>query len=223
MHADVANLEFLGKSAVDPKYCLPFIDHFTAKVYTYPMKTGKLLSKKMSVFYEDVEAKRKGKKVCLQTDQEFLLNGIKHLNIKRNAEMFSTRVRGGKAFTAERKIMELKKRLHKIRTIKKRIGKRLCPIELITTVTKNMSDTKSEKYGLELKVIENKSLEDDLFGIKHDFHRMTKVKKDEDRKIRHGQKIDCTERNKLRESLRLGEKILVLAEHLKKRDAPNRF
>lgn len=36
---DVGNLEFLGKSAVDPKYCLFFVDIYSAKIYTYPMKS----------------------------------------------------------------------------------------------------------------------------------------------------------------------------------------
>lgn len=32
--ADVANLEFLGKSTGDPRYCLLSVDLFTSKVYT---------------------------------------------------------------------------------------------------------------------------------------------------------------------------------------------
>ena len=30
LHADIANLELLGKSAVDPKYCFLFVDLFTS-------------------------------------------------------------------------------------------------------------------------------------------------------------------------------------------------
>ena len=41
LHAEVGNLEFLGKSATDPKYCLLFVDLFTSKVYVYPMKLTK--------------------------------------------------------------------------------------------------------------------------------------------------------------------------------------
>ena len=37
----------------------------------------------------------------LQTDLGFQLNEIKKLNEKYNNEMFSSRVRGGKAYTAE--------------------------------------------------------------------------------------------------------------------------
>ena len=37
MHADIANLKFLGKSATVPKYALLIVDLFSWKVYVYPM------------------------------------------------------------------------------------------------------------------------------------------------------------------------------------------
>ena len=37
-HGDIVDIRFLGKSAVDSKYCLLFVDLFTCKTYTYPMK-----------------------------------------------------------------------------------------------------------------------------------------------------------------------------------------
>ena len=45
-HADIANIKLLSKSAADPHYCLFCIDLFSSKVYTYPMKKKKLISKK---------------------------------------------------------------------------------------------------------------------------------------------------------------------------------
>ena len=42
LHADVANLEFLGKSKADPKYCLLLVNIVMSKVYTYPIKNRKL-------------------------------------------------------------------------------------------------------------------------------------------------------------------------------------
>ena len=45
LHADIANLEFLGKSAANPKYCLLFVNLFTSKAYTYPIKIRKLIAK----------------------------------------------------------------------------------------------------------------------------------------------------------------------------------
>ena len=61
---------FFSKSAADPHYCLLFVDLFTQKIYTYPMKKGSLLKKKMEAFYEEVSQKRK-EKMHLQTDLEF--------------------------------------------------------------------------------------------------------------------------------------------------------
>ena len=44
----------------------------------------------------------------LQTHQEFKQRNIEQLNKKFNVEMYSTHLRGGKAFAAEQKICELK-------------------------------------------------------------------------------------------------------------------
>ena len=58
----------------------------------------------------------------LQTDLEFLQREMIRLNKKYNVLMFSTKVRGGKAFAAKQKITESKKfllkskRLHKATT-----------------------------------------------------------------------------------------------------------
>ena len=37
-HADIANIKFLSKSAVDPHYCLLCVNLFSSKSYTYRMK-----------------------------------------------------------------------------------------------------------------------------------------------------------------------------------------
>ena len=58
LHSDNGNLEFLGKSATNPKYCLLFVDLFTPKVQVYPMKTRKFIASTMEIFYKEVEAKR---------------------------------------------------------------------------------------------------------------------------------------------------------------------
>ena len=47
LHADFTNLEFLGKSAVYPKYCLLFVNLFNSKVYTNPMKSRRFIARKM--------------------------------------------------------------------------------------------------------------------------------------------------------------------------------
>ena len=71
LHADVGNLEFLGKSATNLKYCLLFVGLFKSKVYIYRMTSRKSILNKMEIFYQEVEGKRKGQKTRLQTDQEF--------------------------------------------------------------------------------------------------------------------------------------------------------
>ena len=66
-HADVGNLEFLGKNATFPQYFLVLVDLFS----TYPMRSRKQIRQRLEQFYEEVESKRKGKKMKLQVDQEF--------------------------------------------------------------------------------------------------------------------------------------------------------
>ena len=58
-HADVANLEFLGKNATFPQYVLVLVDLFSSKVYTYPMKSRKQIRQKLEQFYRDVRSKKK--------------------------------------------------------------------------------------------------------------------------------------------------------------------
>ena len=70
LQADIASISFLGRSAVDPKFCLLFVDIFTSNIYTYPIKKKESFSKKMELFYNDIKKKRLGK-MRLQTNQEF--------------------------------------------------------------------------------------------------------------------------------------------------------
>ena len=50
LHADIAYINFLAKSAVHPKHYLLFVDLFTSKIYTYLMKNRSLLRKKIELF-----------------------------------------------------------------------------------------------------------------------------------------------------------------------------
>ena len=72
------------------------------------MKNRSLLAKKLKLFYEDINRKRTGR-MRLQEDLEFKQNQIKKMNDEFNVDMFQTRVRGGKSFAAEQKIIEFKK------------------------------------------------------------------------------------------------------------------
>ena len=117
LHADIADLRFLAKSAVDPKYCLLIVDLFTSKIYVYPMKNRSLLAKKLKLFY-DIKQKKLEECLC-KTDLEFKQNRIKKLNDEFDIEMFHTKVRGGKVFAAEQKIREFKKILIRSKRFKK--------------------------------------------------------------------------------------------------------
>ena len=77
------------------------------------------------------------------------------LNDMNNVEMFSTTLRGGKAFSAEQKIRELKTRIAKLNVQKLKIS----PKKIIEMSTANMNAQPSEKYGFPPDEIEKKSLE----------------------------------------------------------------
>ena len=78
--------------------------------------------------------------------------------------MFSTKIRGGKAFAAEQKIREFKKflfrskRLHKLTKTS-----RLAAKKLIRNAVQNMNNTNSQKYELAPNTIKKKSLKSEDF------------------------------------------------------------
>ena len=220
-HADLAFLQFFAKSAVDPKYALVCVDLFTSKVYVYTMRTKNNLFKKMEEFYKEIDDKRiKNEIMRLQVDLEFHQNKIKELNKKYNVEMFSTKIRGGKAFAAEQKIREFKKILFRIKKTYKRMNKRLNSTKLIKKTVQNMNNTKSIKYDLEPEVIEKRSLTDDNFREQYDFYRLYRVTQAFNRYKKHDVNVDIRKRKKLREPLHVSDRVLILASRLKKKDAP---
>ena len=154
------------------------------------MNKRNLLKKKMELFYEEANNKRKQKKMRLQTDLRFQQNDIKKLN-KYNVDMFSTKLRGGKAFAAEQKIREFKKLLLKTKSQYKKAKKQIKPTEIKKKVTINMNHTKTQKYGVEPEKVEKKSLKDDNFREKFDFYRLEKVGKHVARQERYDTKKDA--------------------------------
>ena len=220
-HADVAYLQFFSKSAVDPKYALICIDLFSSKVYVYLMRKKSNLAQKMELFYKEIEQKRTQKeKLRVQVDLEFQQNEIKKLNNKYNVEMFSTKTRSGKAFAAEQKIREFKKIFKSKCLHKSTKTSRLNSKKLTKNAVENMNKTNSQKYDLAPDTIEKKSLENENFREVYDFHRMVKVSKNAERHKCDDIKFDKKSGKKLRSPLIVGEKVLVLAERLKKKDAP---
>ena len=220
LHGDIADTRFLAKSAVDPKYCLLMVDLFTSKVYIYPMKNRSLLAKKLKLFYDDIQKKRTGL-MRLQTDLEFKQNEILKLNNDYDVEMFHTKVRGGKAFAAEQKIGQFKKLLLKGKRLEKESKKRLKPLQLIANVTKNMNNIISTKYGMAPEVVEQKSLgkNGSYFKEVYDFLRIRKIGTNQARNLKFNLKKD-RRKKQLRSPLNLDEKVLVLAERIRKKDAP---
>ena len=185
------------------------------------MRTKNNLAKKIEEFYEEIDSKRnKDDEMRLQVDLEFQQNKIKELNKKYNVQMFTNKNRGGKAYVAEQKIREFKKILFRIKKSHKRLKKRLNSAKLIKQAVQNMNNTKTEKYNLEPEVIERKSLQDENFKERYDFHRLNQITKASERYKRHDIKIDLKRKKKLREPLVIGERVLILASRLKKKDAP---
>ena len=141
LHADIGNLEFLGKNATFPQYVLVIVDLFSFKVYTYSMKSRIQILQNLKLFYDDVRNKRKEKRMRIQVDNEFHQVKIKDLNDENNVKIFTTAVRGGKAFAAEQKIRELKTRISKLNTQKLKIS----PVKIIPGSTANMNLKKNLK------------------------------------------------------------------------------
>ena len=83
--------------------------------------------------------KRKKRNMRLQIDNEFQQVKIKDLNDKYNVEMFSTSVKGGKAFAAEQKLRELKRRVAKLSALKTNVP----PTAIILQSVGNMNNVKS--------------------------------------------------------------------------------
>ena len=97
----------------------------------------------MDLSYHGLQTKRqqvsKKERMRLQTDLEFQQIEIQRLNEKYNVEMFSLRVRGGKACAAEQKTREFKKLLFKSKKAHKvtSTSARFNPKKLICKATTN--------------------------------------------------------------------------------------
>ena len=157
----------------------------------------------------------------LQTDLEFQQNEIKKLNKKYNIEIFSLRVRRGKAYAAEQTIREFKKLLFKIKRAHNATftSTRFYPKKLIRKMTANMNNVQPQKYGYFLEAIEENAVKSEKFRDICEFYRLSKVQKHAKRYTRAHAKKDKSLRTQLREPLKVGERVLTLAERLKRKDA----
>ena len=176
LQVDIADIRFLARSAADPHYCLAIIDLFSNMIYTYPMKKRHLLAEKLHLFYEDIKSKRSGN-MRLQTDQEFQQIKIKKLNDENDVTMFSSKIREGKAFAAERAIRDLKKVLLRSKCIEKEAKRHVKPYNLIRKATNNLNNKTMLTYGVAPKDIEKRSLNEENFSEIFDFKRLYEVGK----------------------------------------------
>lgn len=92
--------------------------------------------------------------------------------------------------------------------------------KLIRLAVKNMNRIRSQKYGYAPNGIEEKVLESKQFWEIYDFDRLVKVKE-------HAEWYECADIKKdkvlfrkLKEPLKVGEKVLALSQRIKKKDAP---
>ena len=183
------------------------------------MKFRKQILQKMNVFYDEVKNKRKGKRMKLQVDNEFQQVKIKGLNDLNNVVMFTTSLRGGKAFAAEQKLRELKVRIAKLNVQKLKIS----PAKIIERSTLNMNLMKSRKYGLSPEEIERRFLAGERFKTILNMHRLEKTESFHHRLDDYDVRKYSTKRKKLRNELFVGEKVFVLVERVKKKAAPGKF
>ena len=99
------------------------------------------------------------------------------LNKKHKIEMFSTAVRGGKAFAVEQKIRELKKRIFRLLTLWKNIGLKKRPKEIIAKALDDMNSISTPTYGVPSEIVEKRSLSSDRYKEWLDIRRVGKTSK----------------------------------------------
>ena len=104
MLANIADIQFFSKSAVDPKYYVLHVNLLTSKTYTYPMKSRHLLAKNGTFlsWYSTKMAAHCKKWKELQVDLEFQQNEIKKLNKEYVVEVFISRLHVVKAYSKEK-------------------------------------------------------------------------------------------------------------------------
>ena len=122
----------------------------------------------MKLFYDEVKEKRKNKPMRLQLHNEFQQVKVQGLNNQNNVKIFTTSIRGGKAFAAEQKIRELKTRVTKLDIQKLKIS----ATKTILNSAVDMNIIDSVKYGIIPEEIEKRSLFNKKFKTLFNFHKI---------------------------------------------------
>ena len=142
------------------------------------MKSRKSTLNKMEIFHKEVEGKRKGQKTRLQTNQKFKQNKIFDLNKKFNVDIFLTAVRGGKAFAAEQKLRELKKRIYRLKAMEKKAVEKINPYEIKKESVDNMNSLLSAKYKQIPNEIEKNSLNSEASKERFNFLKLKEIREE---------------------------------------------
>ena len=137
--------------------------------------------------------------------------------------MFSTAVRGGKAFAAEQKLRELIKRNFRLKAMRKTLLKKPNPYEIMKKSVDNANSLPSAKYKQTPNGIEKNLLNSETSQERFNFLRLKKIREENVREEKFKRKIYEGKRLKLRSLLKVGEEVLVLASKLKKNDSPGKF
>ena len=103
------------------------------------MCSRKQILQRLERFYEEVQNKRKTKNMRLQVDNEFQQGKTKDLNEKYTVTMFTTSIRGRKAFAVEKEIKELKSRIAKSQAISDKNKAKIPPTTIIRQSTENIN------------------------------------------------------------------------------------
>ena len=100
---------------------------------------------------------------------------------------------------------------------------KIVPAKIVQKSTLNMNLMKSMKYGLSPEEIEKQSLAGERFETGFNMHRIEKTQRLYRRLHKYDVMKYSAKRKKLKERLSVGEKVLVLAERIKKKAAPGKF
>ena len=100
------------------------------------------------------------------------------MNKRYNVDMFSTAVRGGKAFAVEQKLRELKKSISKLKATEKNPSKKINMYQIITKFVENMNSLPTAKYKHIPNDIENKILNSEVDRERFNFTRLLRIGKE---------------------------------------------
>ena len=104
------------------------------------------------------------------------------LNKQYNVDMCSSVVRGGKVFTTDQKLRELKKRIFRLKALKNKIkSKRLTPYEIMKKPVENMISMPSVKYQQVLSEVEKNAIASEANRGRFNFARLEKIKTEKNR------------------------------------------